>query len=189
LDYDGDGDRDIVTATGHVDENVHFDGVYTFPQTLAAFRNRGDGSFVNASGELGPSFAEPRVWRGLAVGDFDADGDPDLLLTACDGRPALLRNDGGNRNAWLKVRAIGAGANRDGIGARVTVTAAGRRQSGWIRSGSSYCSQHELTAFFGLGAAARVEEVTVLFPSGVRRVLRDVAARQVLVVRERAEGT
>lgn len=189
IDYDGDGYRDIVTANGHVDENVFADGIYTFEQALAAYHNQGDGSFRFVGDELGPVFAEKRIWRGLAVGDYDGDGDPDLLLTACDGPPALLRNDGGNRNAWLNVRAIGAGGNREGIGARVWVTAGGTRQSGWIRSGSTYCSQHELTAFFGLGAAERAEEVEVLFPSGVRRLYRDVDARQVFIARERpADG-
>lgn len=187
VDYDGDGFKDIVLANGHIDENVGVDGNVSFEQTLLAFRNQRDGTFVPANEELGPIFQERRLWRGLAVGDFDNDGDPDLLLTACDGKPALLRNDGGNRNAWLQVKAVGAGPNREAIGARVTVTAGGVRQTGWIRSGSSYCSQHELKAFFGLGAAERAETVEVRFPGGARRVLRDVPARHVLVVHERAE--
>jgi hypothetical protein len=184
VDYDGDGYKDVFTANGHVDEKVHTGGSIEFAQPLLAFHNTGNGQFVPAGASLGPIFAEKRVWRGMAVGDFDSDGDPDLLVSACDGKPALLRNDGGNRNGWLQVKAIGAGTNRDGIGTRVTVTATGMRQIGWIRSGSSYCSQHELTAFFGLGGAARVDEVELRFPSGARQTLKGVKANQLVVVQE-----
>jgi hypothetical protein len=188
IDYDLDGWKDIVTANGHVDENIGVDGTVTFEQPMLAFRNEGVGKFESVGDRLGPVFAEKRLWRGIAVGDYDSDGDPDLLVSACDGRPALLRNDGGNRNAWLQVKAVGAGKNRDALGARVTVTAAGGvRQTSWIRSGSSYCSQHELVAFFGLGQAEEAESVEVRFPSGARQVHRNVKARQRIVVEERGE--
>src|SRR5207244_10629637 len=100
------------------------------------------------------------------------------------GRPALIRNDGGNRNAWLQVKAIAGGRNRDGIGTKVTVTANGVRQIGWIRSGSSYCSQGELTAFFGLGRAAQADEVDLQFPDGTHQALKAVKANQRITVQE-----
>jgi hypothetical protein len=198
VDYDGDGFKDIIAANGHVDEQVHVTaGGVTYPEKLAAFHNDGRGHFREVGSELGPAFAEKRVWRGLAVGDFDGDGDPDLLLSTCGGKPALLRNDGGNTNHWLEVKAIGAGQNREGIGTKVTVSAGagthpergtsggkGGRQIGWIRSGSSYCSQNELVAFFGLGRAARVEQVELRFPDGARQVVKDVPADQRIVVQE-----
>jgi hypothetical protein len=185
VDYDGDGLKDCFTANGHVDERINLSGgKVTFKENLLAFHNQGGGKFAPVGDRLGPIFQDKRLWRGLAAGDFDNDGDPDLLATACDGRPALLRNDGGNKNAWLQVKAIAAGRNRDGIGTKVTVTAGGVHQTGWTRSGSSFCSQSELTAFFGLGKAPQADSVELLFPSGARQVLQGVKANQLIVVQE-----
>ena len=185
LDYDGDGLKDCFTANGHVDEKVALTGgKVTFKENLLAFHNQGGGNFASVGDRLGPVFQDQRLWRGLAAGDFDNDGDPDLLVSTCNGRPALLRNDGGNKNHWLQVKAIAAGRNRDGIGTKVMVTANGIRQTGWIRSGSSYCSQSELKAFFGLGNAAQADTVELQFPSGARQVLQTVKSNQLIVVQE-----
>jgi hypothetical protein len=185
LDYDGDGLKDCFTANGHVDETIQgSDRKVTFKENLLAFHNLGGGKFASVGDSLGPIFNDLRLWRGLAAGDFDNDGDPDLLASTCNGKLALLRNEGGNRNHWLQVKAMAAGQNRDGIGTRVTVTAHGTRQIGWIRSGSSYCSQSELKAFFGLGRAEQAETVELLFPSGVRQTVQGVKADQLIVVRE-----
>jgi len=185
VDFDGDGYKDIVAANGHIDENIAFNGGgITFAEPLLAFRNDGHGRFSSVGPGLGPVFQEKRLWRGLAVGDYDGDGDPDLLLSACSGKPALLRNGGGNKNAWLQVKAIAAGKNREGLGTKVTVTAGGVRRNGWIRSGSSYCSQHELTAFFGLDHATQAESVELRFPDGTRQTVANVKADHLIVVEE-----
>jgi enediyne biosynthesis protein E4 len=190
LDYDGDGLKDCFTANGHVDETVERSGrKVTFEENLLAFHNEGAGKFASVGDSLGAIFQEKRLWRGLAAGDFDNDGDLDLLVSTCNGRPALLRNEGGNRNHWLQVKAIAAGRNRDGIGTRVTVTAGGTRQIGWIRTGSSYCSQSELTAYFGLGRAPQAETVELFFPSGARQTLNGVRADQLIVVKEAHGGS
>jgi enediyne biosynthesis protein E4 len=181
VDYDGDGYKDIIAANGHVNPKA---GITGFAMHMLAFHNDGTGKFREAGPELGPAFAEKRVWRGLAVGDFDGDGDPDLLVSTCNDKPALLRNDGGNRNHWLQVKAVAAGQNREGIGTKVMVTANGMRQIGWIRSGTSYCSQNELVAFFGLGSAAQVDQVELQYPDGVKQVVKGVKADQRIVVQE-----
>jgi hypothetical protein len=180
VDYDGDGFRDIITANGHVNQTA----VVGYAMRLQAFHNDGAGKFEEVGAQLGPIFQQRRVWRGLAVGDFDGDGDPDLLISSCNGQPALLRNDGGNKNHWLQVKAIATGQNREGIGTKVTMTTNGRRQIGWIRSGSSYCSQSELTAFFGLGPAAQADAVELQYPDGGKQRVKGVKADQKIVVQE-----
>ncbi len=185
VDYDNDGFKDIIAANGHIDEQIHLTAAgISYPEKLAAFHNDGRGRFQEVGASLGPAFADQRVWRGLAVGDFDSDGDPDLLVSTCGGRPALLRNDGGNRNAWLQVALVGGGANRQGLGSRVTVTAGGQTQTGWVRSGGSYASSSEPVACFGLGGARAAEAVRVQFASGREEVVRGVTAGQRIVIEE-----
>src|SRR5207244_1654580 len=138
--------------------------------------------------QSGDAFRTPILGRGLAWGDIDGDGDPDFLVNNNSGAPLLLHNDGGNRNHWLSVRAVGSKSNRDGIGTKVVVTAGGVRQQGWIRSGSSYGSSSDLKALFGLGSAPAADSVTLTWPSGAVQTLRPVQADQLLVVREAAAG-
>jgi hypothetical protein len=189
-DYDLDGLPDLLTANGHVEPNVELlGGSVTFAQRLLAWHNDGPAGavpprFTEAGARLGAAMATRAVWRGLAWADIDNDGDPDFLASACNGRPMLLRNDGGNRNHWLKVRLVGTKSNRGGLGSRITVQARGRRQHGWVRSGSSYCSSSELSALFGLGEATRVARVVVRWASGAEEEVRDVAADRLLVLRE-----
>ena len=124
MDYDNDGWRDLFMANGHVLDNIeryHADVHYAEPKLM--FRNTGRGIFENVSDRLGPDFQRPRVSRGAAIGDFDNDGDLDILVNN-NGEPAqLLRNDGGNANHWLEIFLIGTRSNRDGVGARVKLTA------------------------------------------------------------------
>jgi hypothetical protein len=189
-DYDLDGFPDILTANGHVSPHVdRLGGSVTFKQRLSLYHNTGPGPaglphFVEVGEQAGDALAIRRVWRGLAWADYDRDGDPDCLVTACNDRPMLLRNDRGNGNHWLKVRLEGVKSNREGLGSRVTVEAAGRRQSRWVRSGSSYASSSELKALFGLGSASAAERITVRWPSGMVQTLTNVAGDREILVEE-----
>jgi hypothetical protein len=185
VDVDNDGLKDLFTANGHVDEAIQ----YTQPNTTFAerpllFRNVGGGRFCEIGATAGPALQAPTLARGVAAGDFDADGDPDLLVSVCGGRPLLLRNDTPPGRHWLAVRARGVKSNRSGIGTRVTVEAGGVHQQGWIRSGSSYCSSSDLVAWFGLGAAAKAERVTLRWPSGTLQTLTDVPVDREILVEE-----
>jgi enediyne biosynthesis protein E4 len=186
-DYDLDGRPDILTANGHIDENVQLMGeAVTFRQRMMLFHNEGGGRYQEIGERAGPGLQGKLLARGIARGDFDEDGDPDFLVSANNGPPLLLRNEagGGGRNHWLHVRAIGTRSNRSALGTRIVVEAGGRRQVGWIRSGSSYCSQSEPAAHFGLGAATRVDRMEIRWPNGAVETRTDVAADQRLVVTE-----
>jgi hypothetical protein len=122
------------------------------------------------------------------VGDFDNDGDSDLLLLNVGEPPALLRNDGGNKNHWLGIGVVGAKTNRDGIGAEVSVTVSGRRRSKQRLGGTSYLSASDPRLLFGLGAATRAD-VDVRWPSGKINTLKNVAADQYLTIKEGAANS
>jgi len=138
----------------------------------------------DASHAVGAQFSRPIVARGAAYGDYDRDGDLDILVTTNAGPAYLYRNDGGNQNNWLTVRTVGTKSNRDGIGAIVRIEAPGGKQWSHVRSGSSYCSQSDLALTFGLGADRTVAAVEIEWPSGAKQRLTNVAANQGLVVEE-----
>jgi enediyne biosynthesis protein E4 len=186
FDYDLDGLLDIFGANGHVADDINtVQPKVQYAQPPHLFRNLGQKRFEPVGSKMGPAFQKAAVGRGAAFGDFDNDGDLDLLLMANDGPARLLRNDGGNRNHFLRVRTVGTASNRDGIGAKVTVTLpSGGRSWAVVKTGSSYCSQSELPLIFGLGGAAKVTRLEVAWPSGKQDVLTDVAAGQVVTVEE-----
>jgi hypothetical protein len=186
FDYDLDGLPDVFALNGHVADDIEaVQRKVTYAQAPHLFHNLGQRRFELVTPKAGDALQKAVVGRGAAYGDFDNDGDLDLLLTSNNGLARLLRNDGGNRNHFLKVRTVGTRSNRDGIGARVTVTLPGGGKS-WsmVRSGSSYLSQSELPLTFGLGTQPKAAKVEVQWPSGQLDVLTDVAAGTVLTVTE-----
>jgi enediyne biosynthesis protein E4 len=167
FDVDLDGRLDIAVANGHIDETVrNIRGNVGYAQPAQLFLNAGGGKFRDVAGEVGGGFDQPKVGRGLAVGDFDRDGDLDLLLTTNNGGAYLYRNDLGNGNRSIRFRLTGTQSNRDAIGAIVRVFANGQQQTRMVRSGSSYLSQSELPVTFGLGKMEQVEKVVIDWPSG-----------------------
>jgi hypothetical protein len=188
LDYDNDGHQDLFVANGHLDENVKdYDPAASYAQQNQLFRNLGDGTFAEVSDSTGPGMLLQRVAHGAAFGDYDNDGDIDIFISDSDSpRCTLLRNDGGDDNHWLMVRARGTASNRDGIGARVTVTAGGSVQAKEVRSSYGYLSANDLRLHFGLGRQPRVERLEVRWPSGRLQVLEDLPANQLLTLVEDA---
>ena len=187
LDVDLDGRLDIFAANGGTDESQGMlDSRARLSQPPLLLRNRGDDTFQDASRGAGEAFGRPAMGRGAAYADFDGDGDLDLVLTALNGPARLLRNDGGHRNNWLRVRLVGTRSNRRGIGAVVQVASASGRQSRMARSGSSYASQSELPLTFGLGADPVVETLEVAWPSGATQRFTDISPNTRIVIDEAA---
>jgi hypothetical protein len=185
FDYDLDGKLDILAANGHIEEEIgRVQPKVQYREPPLLFRNLGGGRFEPVGGAMGADFNRPIVARGAAYADFDHDGDLDVLITTNHGPAYLFRNDGGNRNHWLRVRTVGTRSNRDGIGAVVRVTSAGGPQWSMVRSGSSYCSQSELIQTFGLGPDAEATELEIDWPGGAKQKLGRVAANQTVTVVE-----
>ena len=187
FDYDLDGWPDIFAANGHVADDVErVQSRVTHAQRPQLFRNLGQGRFEEVVADPGDALSQPSVGRGAAYGDLDNDGDLDVLLTANDGPPRLLRNDGGNANTLLRVRTVGVESNRDGIGARVEVSAAGDTRWQIVKTGSSYASQSELPLTFGLGGVGVVDAIRVVWPSGHVDMVDSLTANQLVTIREGA---
>lgn len=185
VDFDNDGDLDIFTANGHVDGNIEqFDPIGTYNQQNQLFLNNGDGTFSDISNMAGSGLLIKQVSRGAAFGDYDNDGDMDILVTNVNQPPNLLRNNGGNKNNWLMIKTVGVKSNRDGIGARITVSAGGKMQIREIRSGSSFLCQSDMRAFIGLGKADKVDFVKIRWPSGIVEKIENVKANQIITVVE-----
>ena len=188
FDYDNDGARDLFMANGHVLDNIeryHADVKYAEPKLM--FRNTGYGVFENVSEQLGADFLLPRVSRGVAVADVDNDGDLDILVSNNGRSPQLLRNDGGNANHWLEVFLIGTKSNRDGVGARVKLTAGDLVLYDQRKGGMSYQSAQDPRLHFGLGAREKVDALEIVWPSGAVTKLSSIRANQIISVRE-SEG-
>ncbi len=185
FDYDNDGWKDAFVTNGHIQPDIaRFEPGQTFAQPPLLFHNRGDGTFEEVSKQVGDALQQPCVGRGAIYGDYDNDGDLDILVTTNNGPPHLFRNDGGNRHAWLKILLVGVKCNRDGLGAQVTVRAGGRTLRDQRHSGSSYLSSSTPWLHFGLGDAKQADSVEVRWPDGSLDRLASVPANQSLTLTE-----
>ncbi len=177
FDANLDGWLDLAVANGHIDETVrNIRGNVGYAQPPLLFLNDGAGKFRDVAADLGGGFERPKVGRGLAYGDFDRDGDLDLLLTTNNDAAYLYRNDQLAGNRSVRFRLVGTKSNRDGIGATVRIVSGGLSQSRMVKSGSSYLSQSELPITFGLEKHDRVERVVVSWPSGRTEDFTNLAA-------------
>ena len=172
-DYDNDGDADIYVAN---DSEVN-----------VLYRNDGNWNLVDTAIPMGVGFSEGgRAQAGMGIhgGDYDNDGDPDLLVANLNDRPALLRNDGGNAHNWLGLKLVGVQSNKDAIGARVRVWAGDLVQTKEVQRGYGFHSQHDERLLFGLGRATSVDQVEIRWSSGLKQVIRNPLLRRYLIVHE-----
>jgi enediyne biosynthesis protein E4 len=188
FDYDLDGFLDIFTANGHVADDISvLQPTLKYEQVPLLFHNSGNGKFEDVSGRLGSALRRAVVGRGAAYGDFDNDGDLDLLLTTNNGPARLLCNDNGNKNDMLRIKTVGTRSNRDGIGAKVTLTTNKNvRQFAMVKSGSSYLSQSELPLTFGLGKPedGKSVKLDIRWPSGHRDSIFNIKPNQFITIQE-----
>ena len=178
FDYDNDGYQDLYVANGHLHDNLTQlgqEGTYAQPDLL--FQNGVDASLTEGAQTLG-DIGQPAISRGAALADYDLDGDMDLLITTSNGRPRLLRNDGGNQNNWIRFK-----VNGPAIGTRIIIKSNTMvQQLKEVGNNSGYLSQSEIPLHFGLGQANRVEQVTIRFPNGQIQHIDDLAVNQTVEI-------
>ncbi len=188
VDVDNDGWPDIFLVNGHVYPEVErLTTEAGYAQRKVLYHNLQNGRFADVSDEAGEAITKANASRGAAVGDYDNDGDIDILINSVNGLPELLRADSSNKNNWIKIKTIGVKSNRDGIGARIKLSTADGSQIDEVRSGGSYYSQNELRVHFGLGQNQRVKTIEIRWPSGQVDTLTDVAVNQLVTVKEGGE--
>ena len=186
FDYDLDGLMDIFAANGHVADNIErVQPAVRYAQPPHLFRNAGAGRFEEVTGRMGADMRRPLVARGAAYADYDRDGDLDVLVTANNGPARLLRNDGGNRQRWIRVLVEGTRSNRDGIGTRVQALVNGK-SGPWamVKTGSSYCSQSELPVTLGLGREQRISGLRITWPDGRVETIGPLESNRMVTVTE-----
>ena len=185
FDADNDGWQDIFIVNGHILDNIEdTHDVLTYRQPDQLFRNKGDGTFQEVSESAGAYFQRAAVSRGALFGDYDSDGDVDLLVTQSNGPATLLKNKTEPQNNWVSIKTVGVISNRDGIGTRIAVTTGEHTQIQEINPGASYLSSHDPRCYFGLGTHTSIDRLEVRWQSGVVQVFENLVANQAHTVSE-----
>lgn len=184
LDYDNDTWPDILLTNGHVYPEVADTSIeYGYKQRKVLYRNLGKGKFRDVSEASGPGILEKVSGRGCAYGDFDNDGDLDVVVNCVNDIPQLLRCDSSHGNSWIKIKCVGTKSNRSAIGTRIYCETPNRRQMDEVRSGGSYISQNDLRLHFGLAKAEKAD-LEIHWPGGLVEKLSGLAANKIYTVTE-----
>ena len=183
VDFDNDGIQDVFVANGHIDDMGVLTPGVPWEQPKLLLQGKGK-QFADVSSKHGAALLKPQLGRGAAFGDYDNDGDIDILVSSCGGRPMLLRNEGGNQQHWLSLKLQGRESNRNGIGATVIVRAGRSIQYFQVIGGGSYLSASDFRVHAGLGSALQVDRVEVRWPSGSIDLFGPISSNQFIVVQE-----
>jgi enediyne biosynthesis protein E4 len=191
FDFDNDGNKDLFTVNADILDNAMDIAHRPYPLPNRVFRNQGNMTFEDVSSKAGSSFSVPAAHRSAAFGDLDNDGKTDAVVTVLNGPPEIWMNrssaqNGGNRNHWIILKLVGVKSNRDGLGTRVKITTSLGAQYNHATTAVSYNSSSDKRVHFGLGSAALVESIELTWPSGIKQVLKNVNADQILTVHESA---
>jgi len=187
VDLNNDGLKDLFVARGDVQDNAEATSSRKTLEPNSVLANQGDGTFADVSAQAGQSFQQVGQHRGLAFGDFDGDGNEDVVVTSLNGRAELCRNTSPSRNHWLDLRLVGSRSNRDGIGARVhVISASGAGQWNHVTTSTGFACSSDRIVHFGLGKDASLKKLEIFWPSGARQALENPMADRLLTVTEPA---
>ena len=184
FDFDNDGWKDLFSANGAILDNSEIVDASPYKLANSLLRNNRDGTFVDVGPLAGKSFNLPDAHRGAAFGDLNNDGRIDIVTTSLNSQPEILSNRSDNSNHWLLIALVGKRSNRDGLGARLKVSTASGTQYNHATTSVGYGSSSDKRVHFGLGTCAKVDRIEIAWPSGIKQVLKDVAANQILTVTE-----
>jgi enediyne biosynthesis protein E4 len=182
FDFDNDGNKDIFAAGSAILDNSMEVNHKPYPLPNFLYRNLGNMRFKDVSGEAGASFSVPAAHRGAAFGDLNNDGKIDIVVTVLNGEPQLLMNRSQNHNHWIILKLIGVADNRDGLGTRVKITTANGVQYNEATTAVGYNSSSDKRVYFGLQNATVVDQIELVWPTGVKQVLNHVTADQILTI-------
>jgi hypothetical protein len=185
MDFDNDGWKDLFVARANVMDNIAEQNGRHYPEPNSIFRNIGKGKFEDVSSTAGPGFQREAAHRGVAFGDIDNDGRIDMVVSVLDGPAKLFHNISENKNHWILMKLVGTKSNRMGIGAQIRITTEdGNSQWNEVTTAVGYASSSDSRVHFGLGSNARIKEMEIRWPSGIKQVLKDLDADRVLTVEE-----
>jgi enediyne biosynthesis protein E4 len=184
FDFDNDGNKDLFTANSDILDNSMELAHRPFPLPNRVFRNKGGLSFEDVSSKAGSSFSVPAPHRGAAFGDLNNDGKIDVVVTVLNGPPEIWMNRSSGGNHWIILKLVGTKSNRDGLGTKIRLTTSLGMQYNQASTAVSYNSSSDKRVHFGLGSAASVDAIELTWPSGIKQVLKDVKADQILTVTE-----